>query len=69
MVAFMVSIGLSYVEFLNIPVFWPLLVMYFIMVVIVTFKTKIAHMIKYNYIPIDIGKRTYGNNKANRGSK
>ena len=58
-VAFIMSIGLSYIEFLNIPVFWPLLVMYFIMVVVVTFKTKIAHMIRYNYVPIDIGKRTY----------
>ncbi len=64
MAAFVISILLSYVEFLNIPVFWPLLVMYFVMVVIVTFKTKISHMIRYNYLPIDIGKRTYNKGGA-----
>lgn len=57
--AFIVSILLSFIEILNIPVFWPLLVMYFIMVMLVAFKTKIAHMIKYRYVPIDIGKRKY----------
>jgi len=59
MMAFIVSILLSFIEILNIPVFWPLLVMYFIMVMLVAFKTKIAHMIKYRYVPIDIGKRKY----------
>eukprot|EP00826_Nyctotherus_ovalis_P037182 TRINITY_DN3377_c0_g1_i2.p2 TRINITY_DN3377_c0_g1~~TRINITY_DN3377_c0_g1_i2.p2 ORF type:complete len:186 (-),score=35.48 TRINITY_DN3377_c0_g1_i2:135-692(-) len=62
--AFMVSIVLSYFQFLNIPVFWPLLVMYFIMVMVVAFRTKITHMIRYRYVPIDIGKRTY--NKKSR---
>ena len=64
--AFIISILLSYLEFLNIPVFWPLLILYFLMVVIVTFKTKIAHMIRYRYIPIDIGKRTYNNPKGRK---
>ena len=59
MAAFALSSCLSYIEILNIPVFWPLLVMYFIMVMLVAFKTKIAHMIKYRYVPIDIGKRRY----------
>ena len=57
--AFGISILLSFIEILNIPVFWPLLVMYFIMVMLVAFKTKIAHMIRYRYVPIDIGKRRY----------
>ncbi len=58
-IALIASIGLSFVQILNIPVFWPLLVMYFIMVMLVAFKTKIAHMIRYRYLPIDIGKRRY----------
>ena len=65
-IALVVSIILSFFSFLNIPVFWPLLVVYFILVMIVAFKTKIAHMIKYRYVPIDIGKRQYAGRAAKK---
>ena len=59
MAAFIICTLLSYLDFLNIPVFWPLLVAYFLMVMIVAFKSKIAHMIEHKYVPVDIGKRNY----------
>ncbi|KAK2168275.1 hypothetical protein LSH36_18g00034 [Paralvinella palmiformis] len=44
---------------LNIPVFWPILVMYFIILFTITMKRQIKHMIKYRYIPFTHGKRKY----------
>ncbi|XP_041377238.1 protein RER1-like [Gigantopelta aegis] len=44
---------------LNIPVFWPILVMYFIILFTITMKRQIKHMIKYRYIPFTHGKAKY----------
>lgn len=46
-------------EFFNIPVFWPILVMYFIILFCVTMKRQIRHMIKYRYLPFTHGKTKY----------
>lgn len=44
---------------LDIPVFWPILLIYFILLVILTLRKQIRHMIKYNYLPWDAGKPKY----------
>lgn len=49
-------------NFLNIPVFWPILVMYFIALFYITMKRQIKHMIKYRYLPFTHGKPKYQNN-------
>lgn len=49
----------TFFDFLNIPVFWPILVIYFFGLFGITMKRQIKHMIKYKYIPIDLGKRHY----------
>ncbi|CAG0907746.1 unnamed protein product [Cyprideis torosa] len=54
-------------EFLNIPVFWPILVMYFITLFLVTMKRQIKvsrkdHMIQYKYLPFTWGKPKYQGN-------
>ncbi|XP_063983581.1 protein RER1 isoform X2 [Diachasmimorpha longicaudata] len=46
---------------LNIPVFWPILVMYFITLFCITMKRQIKHMIKYRYLPFTHGKPRYQN--------
>ncbi|RUS80291.1 hypothetical protein EGW08_011929, partial [Elysia chlorotica] len=46
-------------EALNIPVFWPILVMYFIILFTLTMKRQIKHMIKYRYLPFSHGKTRY----------
>jgi len=38
-------------EFLNIPVFWPILLIYFIVLSIIQFKQRVQHMIKHGYTP------------------
>ncbi|GAV54442.1 hypothetical protein ZYGR_0AL01740 [Zygosaccharomyces rouxii] len=47
-------------NFTDIPVFWPILLVYFIIIFILTMKRQIQHMLKYRYIPLDIGKKKYG---------
>ncbi|ESN96199.1 hypothetical protein HELRODRAFT_67857, partial [Helobdella robusta] len=56
-----VSIGLfcTFFDIFNIPVFWPILVMYFILLFLLTMKRQILHMIKYKYIPFSFGKIRY----------
>ncbi|XP_072538415.1 protein RER1 isoform X2 [Salminus brasiliensis] len=49
----------TFFEAFNVPVFWPILVMYFIMLFCITMKRQIKHMIKYRYLPFTHGKRTY----------
>ncbi|CAB3371904.1 Hypothetical predicted protein [Cloeon dipterum] len=43
----------------NIPVFWPILVMYFITLFCITMKKQIKHMIKYRYLPFTHSKPRY----------
>jgi len=43
----------------NVPVFWPILVMYFFTLLMITMKRQIRHMIKYKYIPFTHGKPKY----------
>ncbi|CAJ0915549.1 unnamed protein product [Ranitomeya imitator] len=54
-----VAMVCTFFEAFNVPVFWPILVMYFIMLFCITMKRQIKHMIKYRYIPFTHGKRKY----------
>ncbi|KAH0951886.1 hypothetical protein HN011_001524 [Eciton burchellii] len=47
----------------NVPVFWPILVMYFITLFCITMKRQIKHMIKYRYLPFTHGKPKYQNHE------
>jgi len=46
-------------DIFNWPVFWPLLVVYFIVLFCVTMKRHIKHMIRYRYVPFTWGKPKY----------
>ncbi|AAS50364.1 AAL002Wp [Eremothecium gossypii ATCC 10895] len=43
----------------DIPVYWPILLIYFILLFALTMRRQINHMIKYKYLPLDIGKKKY----------
>lgn len=43
----------------DLPVFWPILLMYFILLVFITMKDRVRHMIKHQYVPWDFGKKNY----------
>ena len=55
----LVGIFLTFFEAFDIPVFWPLLLFYFILIFLLTMRKQIQHMIKYNYLPWDAGKVNY----------
>ncbi|XP_012943094.1 protein RER1 [Aplysia californica] len=57
--AIVVAMVCTFFEALNIPVFWPILVMYFIILFTLTMKRQIKHMIKYRYLPFSHGKARY----------
>ncbi|XP_062889508.1 protein RER1 [Mobula hypostoma] len=54
-----VAMVCTFFDAFNVPVFWPILVMYFIMLFCITMKRQIKHMIKYRYLPFTHGKRIY----------
>merc|ERR1712032_831436 len=46
----------TFFQVFNIPVFWPILVMYFITLFCITMKRQIKHMIRFRYLPFTWGK-------------
>uniref|UniRef100_A0A6M2DD01 Protein RER1 n=1 Tax=Xenopsylla cheopis TaxID=163159 RepID=A0A6M2DD01_XENCH len=49
----------TFFDCFNVPVFWPILVMYFITLFCITMKRQIKHMIKYRYLPFTHSKPKY----------
>ncbi|KAK8801592.1 hypothetical protein WA538_005430 [Blastocystis sp. DL] len=50
---------ITFIPIFNIPVFWPILVAYFFMLFFITMRDRIAHMIRYRYLPWSHGKKKY----------
>ncbi|KAJ5143762.1 Retrieval of early ER protein Rer1 [Penicillium bovifimosum] len=50
----------SWLAVFDIPVFWPVLVVYWIILFVLTMRRQIQHMIKYRYVPFSFGKARYG---------
>lgn len=57
--ATLLSVFLSFWSIFDIPVFWPILLVYFITLFALTMRKQIQHMVKYRYLPFDIGKMKY----------
>merc|ERR1711976_600044 len=55
-----VALCMTFSEVFDLPVFWPILLAYFLLLVVLTMKDRVRHMMKHNYIPISMGKQTYG---------
>jgi len=51
--------AMTFFELFNVPVFWPILLLYFIVLFVITMKRQIRHMIKYRYVPFSWGKAKY----------
>lgn len=52
----------------NIPVFWPILLVYFITLFAMTMKRQIKHMRKFKYVPWSYGKKTYAAGASAKGN-
>jgi len=64
--AILISITCTFFSFLNIPVFWPILLIYFIALFVVTMKNQIRHMVRHRYIPFNFGKKVYKGRKDDK---
>jgi hypothetical protein len=55
-----IGLVMTFFSFFDVPVFWPILLMYWCILFVVTMKRQIKHMIKYRYIPFSWGKKVSG---------
>jgi hypothetical protein len=51
------SILATFFPILDLPVFWPILLFYFVFLFFITMKQQIMHMLKHNYVPWSTGKK------------
>lgn len=65
--ALIISFVLSLFSIFNIPVFWPVLLLYFCILFLLTMRQRILHMIHYRYVPFTYGKIRY--NAKNSGQQ
>lgn len=56
-----ISIGMTFFSIFDVPVFWPILLLYFFVLFFMTMKRQIMHMYKHKYVPISFGKAKYKN--------
>ncbi|KAK9049134.1 hypothetical protein SSX86_031899 [Deinandra increscens subsp. villosa] len=66
--AFIISFLMTFFSMFDVPVFWPILLCYWLVLFTLTMKRQIMHMIKYKYIPFSIGKQKYGGRKSSASS-
>ncbi|KAM7250794.1 hypothetical protein ACFE04_022677 [Oxalis oulophora] len=66
--AFIVAFIMTFFSLLDVPVFWPILLCYWVVLFGLTMKRQILHMIKYKYVPLDFGKQRYTGKKSSDGS-
>lgn len=61
-----ISIGFTCTWFsiFDIPVFWPVLVIYWLILFTLTMRRQIQHMIKYRYVPFTFGKTKYNKSSS-----
>ena len=66
--AFCIAFVMTFFSAFDVPVFWPILLCYWIALFVLTMRRQIAHMIKYKYVPFNIGKQRYGSKKPSASS-
>jgi len=61
--AFCIAFAMTFFSIFDVPVFWPILLFYWIVLFMLTMKRQILHMIKYKYVPFSVGKQRYSGKK------
>jgi hypothetical protein len=59
----LIAFGMTFFRFFDIPVFWPILLLYFCVLFTLTMKRQIKHMRKHNYVPWSCGKAKHKDTK------
>ncbi|ESR39211.1 protein RER1C [Citrus sinensis] len=57
--SFCIGFVLTFFSAFDVPVFWPILLFYWLMLFTLTMRRQIMHMIKYRYVPFSLGKQRY----------
>ena len=52
---------MTFFSLFDVPVFWPILLLYFFVLFFMTMKRQIMHMYKHKYVPISFGKQKVKN--------
>lgn len=65
--AVLVAYALTLFDVFNVPVYWPILVVYFLALFVATMRRQIADMVKRRYIPCSWGKKSYGSGSGAKG--
>jgi hypothetical protein len=66
--AFCIAFLMTFFSVFDVPVFWPILLCYWVVLFVLTMRRQIAHMIKHKYIPFSIGKQKYSGRKSSANS-
>ncbi|KAE9597646.1 hypothetical protein Lal_00041623 [Lupinus albus] len=66
--AFCIAFVMTFFSAFDIPVFWPILLVYWVVLFTLTMKKQISHMIKYKYVPFSFGKQRYARTNAAESS-
>eukprot|EP00270_Netrium_digitus_P020013 TRINITY_DN8078_c0_g1_i2.p1 TRINITY_DN8078_c0_g1~~TRINITY_DN8078_c0_g1_i2.p1 ORF type:complete len:215 (-),score=35.35 TRINITY_DN8078_c0_g1_i2:195-839(-) len=61
--AIFIALFMTLFPVFDVPVFWPILLLYWVTLFVLTMKRQIRHMIKYKYIPFSFGKQKYKGKK------
>ena len=66
--SFVIAFFMTFVPIFDVPVFWPILLMYWFMLFFMTMQQQIKHMIKHRYVPFSFGKKQYGKGAGKGGA-
>ncbi|KAL5227449.1 hypothetical protein ABZP36_015714 [Zizania latifolia] len=55
--AFVIAFVMTFFSVFDVPVFWPILLCYWVVLFVLTMKRQIVHMLKYKYVPFNVGKQ------------
>ncbi|CAL1380734.1 unnamed protein product [Linum trigynum] len=62
--AFCIAFFMTFFAVFDVPVFWPILLFYWIVLFVLTMRRQIMHMVKYKYVPFSFGKQRYDGKKT-----
>ncbi|KAE9614284.1 putative retrieval of early ER protein Rer1 [Lupinus albus] len=62
--AFCIAFVMTFFTAFDVPVFWPILLFYWVVLFTLTMRRQISHMIKYKYVPFSFGKQRYNGKRA-----
>ncbi|CAM9640900.1 unnamed protein product [Heterosigma akashiwo] len=66
--AVLIAFCMTFFQLFDIPVFWPILLFYFLILFGLTMKRQIKHMLKHGYVPWSRGKARFSG-KSIKNSK